>query len=61
MELLGPIAAQQKLDAMQGKNFQCIIPTDKGKVKGRGKSKRGKHEDEDVNLLCPLEVFPAMG
>lgn len=61
MELLGPVAAQKKLDAMQTKNFQCIVPTDKGKIKSRGKSKRGKHEDEDVNLLCPLERFPAMG
>jgi hypothetical protein len=61
MALLGPVAAQKKLDAMQGKNFQYIIPTDKGKVKGRGKSKRGKHEDEDDNLLCPLDEYPAVG
>lgn len=61
MELLGPVAAQRKLDAMQTKNFQCIVPTDKGKGKGRGKPRQGKHKDDDVNLLCPLERFPAMG
>ena len=61
MEVLGPVAAQQKLDAMQEKNFQCIDPTEKPKSKGRGKSsRRGKHEDEE-DLLCPLSEFPTSG
>ena len=54
MELLGPVAAQKKLDAIQSKNFQCIIPS--SEERGRRKARREKEEGEV--LLCPLEQFP---
>ena len=61
MELLGPVAAQLKMDAMQSKNFQCIMPTDKGKVKGHGKKNRRGKSDDNETLLCSLAVYPATG
>ena len=61
MELLGPVATQRKIDAMQAKNFQCILPTaDRGKGKGRVKPRRLKEEEEEV-LLCSLTEYPPLG
>jgi len=63
VELIGPIAAQKKMDAMQTKGFQPLDPTEQPKGWGRSRSrsvgsKRGKQKEEE-ELLCPLEEFPA--
>ena len=61
MDLLGPVATQKKIDAMQTKNFQCIVPTaEQGKGKGRGKFRHPKAEEENM-LLCSLTEFPPVG
>ena len=65
VELIGPIAAQKKMDAMQTKGFQPLDPTEQPKGWGRSRSrsvgsKRGKQKEEE-ELLCPVEEFPASG
>lgn len=63
MEVLGPVAAQRKLDAMQAKSFQPIDPTDKGKagLGGKARARKSRHYNSQEDLLCPLSEFPATG
>ena len=66
MELIGPIAAQKKYDAMQSKNFVALDPSDTGRAGHRMRSRsmgsrRGRHQDVQEVLLCPLGEFPARG
>ena len=66
MELIGPIAAQKKYDAMQSKNFVALDPSDTGRAGHRMRSRsmgsrRGRHQDVPEVLLCPLGEFPARG
>ena len=63
MELIGPIAAQKKYDAMQSKNFIALDPTDTGKVGHRARSRsmgsrRGRNQETKEILLCPLDEHP---
>lgn len=65
-ELIGPIAAQKKYDAMLSKNFVALDPNDVGKVGHRVRSRsmgsrRGRNQEAQENLLCPLDKFPATG
>jgi hypothetical protein len=59
MELLGPVATQRKVDAMQAKNFQCVLPStaERGKGRSRARPRRGREEEEEA-LLCPFSEFP---
>ena len=60
-EMLGPVAAQKKIDAMQNKSFQPIDPCDRAKsgIRVRGKSfRRSRHESSEEELLCSLNEFP---
>lgn len=66
MELIGPISAQKKYDAMQSKNFIALDPTDVGKTGHRTRSRslgsrRGRNQEVQEILLCPLDEFPARG
>lgn len=66
MEVIGPVGAQKKLDAIQSKVFQPLDPTEKAKShRPRSRStgnKRGKHHKQgEEELLCPLEEFPPSG
>lgn len=66
LELIGPIAAQKKYDAMQSKNFVALDPSDVGKTGHRPRSRsmgsrRGRTQDAQEVLLCPLDEFPARG
>lgn len=62
MELIGPTAAQRKVDAMQSKGFVSLDPTEQlkgGRVRSRSVgSRRGRGQGEET-LLCPLKDFPA--
>lgn len=63
MELIGPVAAQNKVDAMQCKTYVPLDPTEapSGFSRGRSRSvghKRGKTKGAAQTLL-PLEQFPA--
>ena len=63
MELIGPVAAQKKYDAMQSKNFVALDPSETGKVGHRQRSRstgsrRGRNQEAQENLLCPLDEFP---
>ena len=63
MELIGPVAAQKKYDAMQSKNFIALDPSETGRVGHRQRSrstgsKRGRNQETQENLLCPLDEFP---
>lgn len=60
MELIGPIAAQDKVDAMQSKAFVPLDPTEvpKGRPRSRSMgSRRGRNPTPEV-LLCPFKEFP---
>ena len=64
MELIGPIAAQKKVDAMQVKGFQPHDPTEPPKRPYRTRSRsvgtrRGKSLPSQEELLCPFDEFPA--
>ena len=63
-ELVGPIAAQKKYDAMQSKTFVALDPSDSGRAGHRARSRsmgsrRGRTQDTQEVLLCPLDEFPA--
>ncbi len=62
MELIGPTAAQRKVDAMQSKGFAALDPTEQpkgGRVRSRSLgSRRGRGHGVET-LLCPLNEFPA--
>lgn len=63
-ELIGPIAAQRKMDAMQTKGFQSLDPTEPPRHRGRSRSftsKKGKQQQAgEEDLLCPLQDFPVI-
>ena len=68
MEVIGPVAAQNKVDAMQGKGFQPLDPTDKGSSGGGHRtrsrstgSRRRRSKTADEDLLCCLNEFPPAG
>ena len=63
MELIGPIAAQKKYDAMQSKNFVALDPKEQGKAGHRARSRsmgsrRGRNQEAKENLLCPFDEHP---
>ncbi len=60
MELIGPIASQDKLDAMQSKSFVPLDPTEVAKGRKRSRSlgsRRGRQPVPEV-MLCPFDKFP---
>ncbi len=62
IELIGPAAAQRKVDAMQSKGFAALDPTEqlRGGARVRSRSlgsRRGRGHGVET-LLCPLEDFP---
>lgn len=66
MELIGPVAAQMKVDAMQNKTFVPLDPTEQASGHGRGRSrsvsnKRGPRKGSVEELLLPLEAYQASG
>ena len=65
MEVLGPIAAQKKVDAMQVKSFVALDPTEQPKFGHRSRSRstgsRRRQSQREEELLCPLSEFPATG
>ena len=63
MELIGPIAAQKKYDAMQSKNFVALDPSEQGKTGHRTRSRsmgsrRGRNQEAKEILLCPCDEQP---
>ena len=65
MELIGPVAAQNKVDAMQVKSFVPLDPTEvpAGFSRQRSRSvsnKRSKTDKELAKPLLPIDEFPAL-
>ena len=63
MELIGPIAAQKKYDAIQSKNFLALDPSVQGKAGHRARSRsmgsrRGRNQETKEVLLCPFDEHP---
>lgn len=62
MELIGPVAAQNKVDAMQNKSFVPLDPAEapSGFSRRRSKSvgRKGRDKEESKQLL-PIDQFPA--
>ena len=64
IEIIGPVGAQKKIDAMQSKTFQALDPTEQPRGGHRSRSqslgsRRGRQGTGE--LLCPLEEFPVSG
>lgn len=64
MELIGPVAAQNKVDAMQNKSFVPLDPTETPTNFSRHRSRsvgnrRGKSDKEASKPLLPMDKFPA--
>eukprot|EP00731_Ephydatia_muelleri_P037908 Em0597g3a len=59
MELVGPVAAQRKLDAMRSKSFVHLDPVQKAKKRRYSMLRNSKAKSVDEDLLCPLDKFPA--
>lgn len=64
MEIVGPVSAQKKLDAMATKSFVPLDPTEpprSHRTRSRSVTSRKKGAGPAVReetLLCPLEDFP---
>ena len=64
IEILGPVGAQKKMDAMQSKAFQPLDPTEqlRGGHRSRSQSLGSRRGGQgNTELLCPLEEFPVSG
>lgn len=64
MELIGPVAAQNKVDALQSKSFVPLDPTEAPSSFSRNRSRsvghrRGKDKESQQQLL-PMDQFPAI-
>ena len=61
MELIGPVAAQNKVDAMQGKTYIPLDPTEAPNAFSRHRSRsvgnRKGHDKAETELL-PISKFP---
>lgn len=64
MELIGPVAAQDKVDAMQSKTFVPLDPTEAPSGFSRHRSRSvGHRKSQDkaaVEQLLPISQFPAV-
>lgn len=64
MEIVGPVSAQKKVDAMATKSFVPLDPTEPPRShRSRSRSltsrkKSGGQTVREETLLCPLEDFP---
>ena len=62
MELIGPVSAQNKVDAMQSKTFVPLDPTEVASGFSRQRSRsvgNRKSQHKNPQELLPLEQFPA--
>lgn len=58
MELIGPVAAQEKVDAMQSKNFVFLDPTELPQIRARSRSvtgRRGNRKSSSETPLLPVD------
>lgn len=64
MELIGPVAAQNKVDAMQSKNFVPLDPAEApsgfSRHRSRSVGNRRSQDKADSAQLLPISQFPAV-
>lgn len=64
MELIGPVAAQNKVDAMQSKTFVPLDPTEApsgfSRHRSRSMGNRRSQDKGDSAQLLPISQFPAV-
>lgn len=61
MELIGPVAAQNKVDALQSKTFVPLDPTEVPSGFSRSRSRSVGHrrrDKESSQQLLPMDQFP---
>lgn len=60
MELIGPVSAQNKVDAMQSKTFVPLDPTEapSGFSRHRSRSVGRRGSDKAASELLPISQFP---
>ena len=64
MELIGPVAAQNKVDALQNKTFVPLDPTEVPSGFSRNRSRSVGHrkskDKESTQQLLPMDQFPVV-
>lgn len=62
MELIGPVAAQNKVDAMQSKTYVPLDPTEAPSSFSRHRSRSVRsRQDKASEELLPISQFPVTG